>query len=119
MCSCFSIGYYLDNNYMYHMTKCNLLLAVCRSWNHNIDVGFVYYKILNVTYRLSTDTWICIYLIVVNKYISFYLPALTTKINTFYLHYCIQYAILIVLLFFLIWQQIYMHKPMSERPLNF
>ncbi len=63
------------------MTKCNLLLVVCRSWNHNIDTGFVYYKILNVTYSLSTDTWICIYLIVVNKHITFYLAALTNKIN--------------------------------------
>ncbi len=79
------------------MTKCNLLLIVCRSWNHNVDAGFVYYKSLNVMYCLSTDTWICIYLIVVNKHISFYLAALTNKINTFYLHYCIQYAILIYL----------------------
>ncbi len=100
--TCFSIGYCLVNNYIYHMTKCNLLLVVCRSWNHNIDAGFVYYKSLNVTYGLSIDTWICIYL-VVNKQISFYLAALTNKINTFYLHYCIQYAILIVFLFFLIW----------------
>ncbi len=101
------------------MTQCDLLLVVCRSWNHNIDAGFVYYKSLNVTYSLSTDTWIYIYLIVVNKHISFYLAALNNKINTFYLHYCIQYAILIVFLFFLIWQQIHMHKPMSERPLYF
>ncbi len=101
------------------MTKCNLLLGFCRCWNHNIDAGFVYYKSLNVTYSLSTDTCICIYLIVVNKHISFYLTALTNKINTFYLHNCIQYAILIVLLFFLIWKQIHMHKPMSERPLYF
>ncbi len=61
------------------MTKCNLLLVFCRSWNHNIDAGFVYYKSLNVTYSLSTDTWICIYLIVVNKHFSFYLAALTNK----------------------------------------
>ncbi len=39
---------------MYHMIKCNLSLVVCRSWNHNIDAGFVYYKRLNVTYSLST-----------------------------------------------------------------
>ncbi len=104
---------------MYHMTKYNLLLVVCRSWNHNIDAGLVYYKILNVTYSLSSDIWICIYLIVVNKHILFYLAALTNKINTFYLHYCTQYAILIVFLFFIIWPQIQMHKPMSERPLYF
>ncbi len=95
-----------------NMTKCYLLLVVCRSWNHNIDTGLLYYKSLNVNYSLSTDTWICIYLIV--------LAALTNKINTFfYLHCCIQYAILIVFLFFLIWQQIHMHNPMSERPLYF
>ncbi len=75
----------------------------------------VYYKSLNVIYSLSTDTWICIHRIVVNKHISFYLAALTNKINTFYLHYCIQYAILIVFSFFLIWQHTDMHKPMSER----
>ncbi len=33
----FSIRYCLDNNDMYHMTKCNLLSVVCRGWNHNID----------------------------------------------------------------------------------
>ncbi len=77
------------------MTTCNLLLVVCRSWNHNTDAGFVYYKILIVMYSLNTDTWICIYLIVVNKHISLYLAALTNQINTFYQHYCIQYAILI------------------------
>ncbi len=54
----------------------------------------MYYKSLNVTYSLSTDTWIYIYLIVANKHISFYLAALNNKINTLYLHYCIQYAIL-------------------------
>ncbi len=101
------------------MTKCYLLLVVCRSWNHNIDTSFVYSKSLNVTYSLTNDTWISIYLIVVNKHISFFLAALTNKINTFYLHYCIQYAIMIVFLFFLIWQQIHMHNPMSERPLYF
>ncbi len=58
MCSCFSIGYCLDN-YMYHMTKCNLLLVVCRSWNHNIDTDLCITS-LNVTYSLSTDTLICI-----------------------------------------------------------
>ncbi len=116
MYSCFSIGYFLDNNYMYHMIKCYLLLVVCRSWNHNIDAAFVYYKSCNVMYNLSIDTWICIYLIVVNKQISFYLAALTNKIITFYLHYCIQYAILVVCLFFLIWQQIHMYKPMNEGP---
>ncbi len=64
VCSCFPIGYCLDNNYMYHMPKCNLLLVFCRSWNHNIDAdGFVYYKCLNVMYSLSTDTWICIILL--------------------------------------------------------
>ncbi len=94
--SCFSIGYCLHNNYMYHMTKCYLLLVVCRSWNHNIDAGFAYYKSLIVTYSLSTDTWICFYLIVTNKHMSFCPAALTNNINTFYLHYCIQYAILIV-----------------------
>ncbi len=103
MCSCFSIGYFLDNNDMYHLIKCNLLSVVCRSRNHNIDAGFVYYKSFNVTYSLSTDTWICIYLIVVNKHILFYLAALNNKINTFYMHYYIQYVILIVFLF-LIWQ---------------
>ncbi len=41
-----------------------------------------YYKSLNVSYSLSTDTWICIYLIIVNKHISFYMAALTNKINT-------------------------------------
>ncbi len=42
VCSCcFSIGYCLDNDYMYHMAKCNLLLIICRSWNHNIDASFV------------------------------------------------------------------------------
>ncbi len=59
MCSSFSDGYYLDNNYMYHMTKCNLLLVVCRSWNHNIDAGLC----LNVTYSLSTGTWIAFILL--------------------------------------------------------
>ncbi len=44
--SCFSIRYCLDNNYMYHMTKCNLLLVVCRSWNHNIDAGLCITKVL-------------------------------------------------------------------------
>ncbi len=131
--SCFSIGYCLNNNYMYHMTKFNLLLVVCRSWNHNIDVGVMHFKNLNVSYSLSSlmvrllrmcltvswwdsqpNTWICIYLTVVNKQISFYLAALTNKINTLYLHYCIQYAIQVVFLFFLTW-----HKLMSERPLYF
>ncbi len=102
------------------MTQCNLLLVVCKGWNHNIDAGFGYYKSLNVTYSLSTDTWICIYLSFVNKHISFYLAVSTNKINIFfYLHYCIQYAILIVFLFSFIWQQIHMHKPMSGRPLYF
>ncbi len=41
-----AIGYFLDNNYMYHMTKCNLLLVVCRSWNHNIDAGLRIAKVL-------------------------------------------------------------------------
>ncbi len=109
MCSCFSIGYCLDNNYMYHMTTCKLLLVVCRSWNHNIDAGLCS-KSFNVTYSLSTDTLICIYLIIVNKHILFYLSVLTNKINTLYLYYCIQYAILVVLLFFLICQHILMHK---------
>ncbi len=70
------------------MTKCNLLLVVCRSWNYNIDGGLCITS-LNVTYSLSTDTWTCIYLIVVNKHISFYLAALANKINTLYLHYCV------------------------------
>ncbi len=60
----------------------------------------------NVTYSLSTATWICIYLIVVNKHSAFYLAALTNKINTLYLYYCIQYAILVVFLFFLIYQRV-------------
>ncbi len=42
----FSIGYCLDNNYMYHMTKCNLLLVVCRSCNHNIDAVLCITKVL-------------------------------------------------------------------------
>ncbi len=56
---CLQLFFYwhcLDINYMYHMTECNLLLVVCRSWNHNIDACFVYYKSVNVTYNLSTDT---------------------------------------------------------------
>ncbi len=86
LCSCFSIGCCRDNNYIYHMTKCNLLLFIYRCWNHNIDAGFVYYKSLNVTYTLGTNTWMCIYYIVVNKHILFYLAALTNKINTLFLH---------------------------------
>ncbi len=46
VCNCFSIGYCLDNNYMYHMTKCNLLLVVCRSQNHNIEAGLCITKVL-------------------------------------------------------------------------
>ncbi len=42
----FSIAYYLENNYMYHMAKCNLLLVICRSWNHNIDAGLSIIKVL-------------------------------------------------------------------------
>ncbi len=38
--------YYLDNNYLYHMTKCNLMLVVCRSWNHNIDTVLCITKVL-------------------------------------------------------------------------
>ncbi len=47
----------------------------------------VHFKNLNVTYSLSTDTWICIYLIVVNKHVSFYLAALTHILNILYLHH--------------------------------
>ncbi len=32
-------------NYMYHMTKYNLLLVVCRSWNDNIDAGLCIIKV--------------------------------------------------------------------------
>ncbi len=58
MCSCFSIGYCLDNNCMYHMTKCNLLLFV----EAGIIILMLAYLLqsLNVTYSLSTGTWICI-----------------------------------------------------------
>ncbi len=45
-CSFFSIAYCLDNNYMYHMTKCYLLLVVCSSWNHNIDASLCITKVL-------------------------------------------------------------------------
>ncbi len=80
------------------MTKCNLLLVVCRTWNQNSDAGLCITS-LNVIYSLITDTCICI---VVNKHISFYLDVFTNKINTPYLHCCIYYSILVVFLFFLI-----------------
>ncbi len=51
----------------------------------------------NVTYSLSIDNWISIYLIIVNKHILLDLAALTTESNTLCLNYCIQYAILFVL----------------------
>ncbi len=31
------------------MTKCNLFLIVCRSWNHNIDAGLCITKVLTLT----------------------------------------------------------------------
>ncbi len=46
MCSCFSIRYCVDNNYMYHMTKCSLLLVIDRSQIHNIDVSLCITKVL-------------------------------------------------------------------------
>ncbi len=70
--------------------------------------------VLQKSYSLNTNTWICIYFIVVNNHISVHLVPLANKINTLYLHYCFQYAILVVYLFFVIWQQIHMHEPMSE-----
>ncbi len=79
----------------------------------------MYYKSLNMTYSLRADTWIRIYFIVVNKHILVYLAALNNKINTLYLHYCKQYAIMAIPFPFLIMQQIHMHKAMSERPLYF